>query len=461
MLRMAGMLAAGSLAPSLLAACGANQTATPTSANPAGAGATAPAAGAAKPSGTLVEWGFGTDNTLAKARVDAFAQAYPDIALEVVPEINDQKILTAVASGDVPDLLWLGRDSIVGWAARGALEPMGDLMGRDGFALDQFYESAAREVQYEGQTWAVPQFANVRALWVNLDPLEEAGLQLDAIQNATWEQLSEYSAQLTKKQGNAISRWGFDTKAHDGFFWMYAWGNGGRLVGDDGMTVTFDDPKNIEALQYIVDVTNAQGGRQTQQAFADTWGWDAQHPFILNQVGLTLYENWLLSMIARFAPEHNFAVLPFKGRDGETVSMASGLSWAIPRGAKNKEAAWEFIKFMSLPETWKIGAQAQKQENAANNAPYIPSLTASQAADRVLIEEVYEPMDAKFDDVIKLFPQLLETSRSIPTSPVAKELNDILTHEAINPALLGSKAPADALNTAQEKAQQAINAVGG
>ena len=54
---------------------------------------------------TITEWGFGTDNVLAKARVDAFNKAYPHIKVQIVPQVNDQKILTAVAAGDVPDIL--------------------------------------------------------------------------------------------------------------------------------------------------------------------------------------------------------------------------------------------------------------------------------------------------------------------------------------------------------------------
>jgi hypothetical protein len=34
---------------------------------------------------TITEWGFGTDNVLAKARVDAFNKAYPHIKVQIVP----------------------------------------------------------------------------------------------------------------------------------------------------------------------------------------------------------------------------------------------------------------------------------------------------------------------------------------------------------------------------------------
>jgi multiple sugar transport system substrate-binding protein len=411
---------------------------------------------------TITEWGFGTDNVLAKARVDAFNKAYPHIKVHVVPQVNDQKILTAVAAGDVPDLLWLDRATIASWAARGALESLDDLIAKsDVVKMDQFYASAVAQVTYNGHVWGVPQFMDVRPLWVNLDPLKEVHLTPAQVQHATWSQLRAYGVKLTKKHGNKIVRWGFDLKAQDGFFWMWAWGNGGRLVSPDLKHATFDDPKNVEALEYVVDTVKGEGGIAALKAFADTWGWNAQHPFIRNQVGMTLYENWLLGMIAQFAPSHNFAVYPFRGMNGQPVSLTGGLAWAIPRGAKQRAAAWTFVEFMTRLSTWKIGAEAQKAVNAKQGAPYIPSLTASKAADRMLRTEVYKPTSDKFNRVVELFPFLLEHGRSLPASPVSAQLNDILQTEAVNPALDGSKSPKRALTDAQAKAQQAIDSFKG
>jgi multiple sugar transport system substrate-binding protein len=408
-------------------------------------------------SSSMTEWGFGTDNTLAKARVDAFVKAYPSIKLNIVPQVNDQKILTAVASGDVPDLLWLDRTTIVSWAARGALQSLDDLIAKNKFQLNQFYPSTVAQVRYNGHVWAVPQFMDVRPLWVNLQPLQEVGLTLKDVQNANWHTLQQYGVKMTKRQGSKVSRWGFDTKAQDGFFWMYSWGNGSDLLSADGKHANFDDPKNVEALKYVVDTVNAQGGFAAFKAFSGTWGWNAQHPFIMNQTAMTPYENWLLGMIAQFAPSHSFAVLPFKGQNGKPVSLTGGSAWAIPTGAKNQGAAWTFINFMSQLNTWKIGGTADKQQNAAKGAPFIPYLTASQPVDRALVADLYKPISAKFDQVVKLFPYLLQHGRSLPASPVLAQIIDILNNQVVSPALLGTKSPAAALKDGQSMAQQAID----
>jgi ABC-type glycerol-3-phosphate transport system substrate-binding protein len=72
---------------------------------------------AAKVSGDLVEWGFGTaeTNPLARSRVEAFQKAYPDVKLQVVESFDEQKLLTAAASDTVPDVIWLSRFETATW----------------------------------------------------------------------------------------------------------------------------------------------------------------------------------------------------------------------------------------------------------------------------------------------------------------------------------------------------------
>ncbi len=475
-LRYGGTLAIASAAGPLLAACGGGATTT------TGCQPTSPAAGAVATEGpmptpvattnvsgwkpkftqkaTISRFGFGTDNTTARVRVQAFEQAYPNITLKAAPEIDDQKILTAVASGDVPDLFWLGRNSVLSWAARNALEPLDELIaGDDRFKLENFYDAAVKEVQYEGKTWAVPQFMDARPLFVSLPPLKEAGIKVEDIDTSNWEQLQEYGKKLTKKQGNKVTRWGFDTKAQSGFLWMWSWGNGGSLLSEDGKTATFDTPQNIEALKYNVETMQQQGGIRPYKAFLDTTQFEGpENFFVKNQVVMTLFESWLMGIIAEGDPKHQFKVLPFKGKNGEIVSMSGGNAWAIPRGAKNKEAAWEFISFMSDADIWVKAGQAQKKEVTAEKGVYIPSLTANKVADQRLREEVYtSAANPAIDEAVKLFPQLLEGSKQVAASPVLKEITDILQAEAVDPALQGSKKPEQALKDAQQKAQRALD----
>ena len=83
---------------------------------------------------SIVSWGFGAEETnpMACSRINAFKQAYPSIQLELVPEFDQQKLLTAFASKELPDILWMDRFAISSWAARGVLQPLDDLIAAAG-----------------------------------------------------------------------------------------------------------------------------------------------------------------------------------------------------------------------------------------------------------------------------------------------------------------------------------------
>lgn len=408
---------------------------------------------------TLSRFGFGTDNLTSEVRVGAFQAAYPNFELQATTEFDDQKILTAVASGDVPDLFWLASDSIQSWAARGALEPLDDLIaGDDRFDMGQFYESEVSRDQYDGQTWGVPQFVDCRPLWLDAVPLQEVEIDIATVDSSNWQSLQDNGVALTLKDGDQYTRWGFDPKT-DGFFWMWVWGAGSDLLSEDGRMATFDRQENIDVLQFNLDTYNAQGGFADYQAFLQTTGFDgADNFFVRHQVATTLFESWLLGIVASGDPNQQFAVTPFKGQDGQVYSITGGNSWAIPKGAKNKQAAWEWISYFSSPGIWVETSQTIRDQRETEGTLYTPALTASQTVNQLLMEQVFAPTgNASVDQAIQLFPTLLGANRQAAASPVLKQINDIISNTVVKPALSEEKSPADALKDGQEAAQKALD----
>ena len=459
-LRGVAALGGGALLSSLLAACGGpGATATSGTSRPAAGG---PATPAFNRQASITLWNFGVEETnpLAFARVEAFKKQYPGITLEIVPKADDQKLLTAAAAKQLPDILWLERESTSSWAARGVLQPIDDLIARDKYDTGRFYEAAFSESRYDNKTWGLPQFMPVRALYVNLDMLKEAGADLATLDTGNWEQFTELGRALTRRSGDRVDRWGFANKIQD-FLWLYGLANGGTFISPDGKRAGFNDPKIVDALDWGIKNYEAQGGYKSYQALATTFQNDEQ--FARGQVAMTPYENFMLGIIARVAPGLNFALVPMRKRGGgpnDWISFTGGNIWTIPSGAKDRDAAWEFIKFMSAEETWLLGANATKDVRKKANQPYIPTLTANKMADRQTVERVYESSGAPFDNAVRLLPQLLERSQKIPltVSPVSKQLSDLLSNEGIKPALSGERSAKEALDRANQRAQQEIDA---
>jgi len=416
---------------------------------------------AGQASGKLVSWGYGTENPVAAARVEAFQQAFPDVELELVPTLEDEKLLTAVASDSVPDLLWLDRFTTAGWASRDVVMPLTDYIERDEFDVSRFYESAVEEASWDDQLFGIPGGNDVRVLYVNLDALGEAGLDATSLDTGNWDQLNEAGAKMTTRDGDQVQRWGFDNKLPSGYIYMWGTGNGGQFMNEDGSETTFDDEKNVDALAWGVKSFEDQGGYQSYDSFASTFQGDEQ--FARGLVSMTLYENWMLGIVARVAPDLNFAVLPLKPRGASDgfASYTGGRGWYIPQGAKNPDAAWEFIKFMHTDETWIVAANALKEQRAAEGQPYIPTMTGSKTADQAQLDQVYEPFSPAFDEAVQLFPQVLAES---PTREIARSAAGLLLHEAlmdegVTPALRKDKEPDAAMADADTAGQDEIDSL--
>ncbi|HVL22749.1 MAG TPA: extracellular solute-binding protein [Thermomicrobiales bacterium] len=415
-------------------------------------------------SGKMTEWGFGIQETnpLARARVLAFQEAFPNVELEIVESFDEQKLLTAAASDTLPDVLWLGRFETATWAARGVLQPLTDFIARDSYDTSVFYPFAIEEATWQDEIYGIPGGADVRALYVNVDHLTEAGGDVESLDTSDWDALSELGAKMVKKNGDQVQRWGFDHRVQANNFWLWGRGNGGHFTNDDASEATFNDGKNVEAMQWAFDAYEAQGGSKLYDALATTFQGDQQ--FAQGTVSMSLYEQWMLSAaIATVAPDLNFRLLPVRergsGPEGKISTYSGGNAWYIPKGAKNPDAAWEFIKFLHTDDTWRIGAEAVKKLRQENNNPYFPSLTGKPAVDKMQIDELYEPVGPAFDDAVKLLPQLLEASQSleIGKSPVAGQLSDIMLADGVKPSLSGSASPQDALDSANQNAQDAID----
>jgi multiple sugar transport system substrate-binding protein len=470
----------------LVAACGSGNE-TPGASAPAattGGGASAPVGspGAASPgaradiSGALEidarygcepapcepeEGAEGVADEIAYVRYNVFAEQYPNVELTFTEaDFDPQTFLTAVAAGNAPDVVRISRDILGTFIAEGALEPLDACITDHGIDMSQYYESAVGQGTSGGSVYAIPESYDDRIILINNSVLEEVNLTPEDIDTSDWEALSGINEQLMAKDGNAISRIGFDPKLPE-FLPLWAWANGATLVSDDGLTSNLDDPKVAEALDFAVSLITAHG---TAPEFFDFRGtgpgsafFGPENQFTEDSVGAFPMEQWYLNVLANDTPDESISFQPFKNREGQNISLSGGSALAIPSSAKNKEAACEFIKTVTLPDTWFAANEVRAEKRAADGEAFTGVLTANRAAnDRIFGELVTEESAGEFFEGVQLVREVADSAYALPPIPGAAEF-DRIWRAAVERVMNQGVPAADALAEADQEAQDAID----
>jgi multiple sugar transport system substrate-binding protein len=429
----------------LAAGCGGSSSSKGTTSTSAAGGPT----GAGQ---TLVIMGFGTGDEIATTRTQLARKAIAPAKLRNPNgAFNDQQFLTAVASGTVPDLIYLDRQKIGSYAAKGALQPVGVC----GIDMSRYRKPAVSEVTFDGKPYGVPEFYDNRTLIVNDTVTKKAGVA--DLSTTDWTKLKADAKKLTVRSGGKLTRIGFDPKLPE-FFPLWAKANGADLVSADGRTAHLDDPKAIEALKYAVSLIDEQGGWGKFKSFRDTWDFfGGKNEFARNQVGAFPMEDWYYNVLAENSPQVKITAKPFTDRDGNPIDWVTGSAWAIPKAAKHVKLACEWAKTMTAKSSWIAAAKVRLAQTKAKHLPFTGLYTANTAADEEIMNELWKPSGTVFDHAVKTVMKVQDDGFALPASPGGAAITQAWT-DAVNKVLAGQATPAAALKQAQREAQSAIDA---
>ncbi|MEU7172609.1 extracellular solute-binding protein [Micromonospora tulbaghiae] len=414
--------------------------------------------GGAEGSGALSTMGFSLSDEIATTRVDAFKRDHGDVRLTITEgAFDEQQFLSAVASGNPPDLVYMDRKLIGTYAERGSIQPLTDCVEKQRIDMAEYRQSAREQVTLDGTVYGIPEFSQVRVLYLNEALLKRAGLGADDVNLADWAGLPALNARLAAVSGGRLSRIGIDPKIPE-FLPMWAKANGADMISADGTRANLTDPKVVEALTTGVGLIQAQGGWGKFKSFRDTFDFfGAQNPLAKNQIAAWPMEEWFLNQAAKNSPDAELVVKPFVDRQGKPLSLSSGQAWVITKGAKNPEAACAFVKQMTATDTWLAAARARAEARKAANLPFTGLWTGNTTADKKIFDEVYKPTGNKrFDDAVQTIRQAQDAAFAMPASPAGAEFDKAWT-DAVNRVLSGQEQPAQALDRAQREATAALD----
>lgn len=412
-------------------------------------------------SGDIFAFGFGyeTGDIIAQTRIDRFREQHPDVTVDFSESGFDaQTFLSALASGDPPDVVNVPRNEIGTYIARGVLAPLDECIAQQGIDMGVFYDAGVNQVTVDGTVYALPEFFNSRVWILNNSAFEESGLDPEAIDLSDWDAIAEANEQLTVMEGGELTRIGLDPKLPE-FLPLWSWANGTPMISEDGLNANLGEPGVAEALSFAASMHEPAGGRVTFLDFRDTWDFfGAGNQFATDQLAGMPMEQWYINVLSEVSPEDQVTVRPFQTRDGEPITWADGNSWAITASSENPEAACAFISTMTNAETWIAAAEARAEERAADGIPNTGVYSGNREADEVIFNEIVDLSEfPNLQAAVQTILDVQEHAFALPPSPAAAEFQNAWTAAAT--AVVNGEGEAEPeLQDAQETAQAAIDA---
>ena len=407
-------------------------------------------------SGELSVMGFSGVDEVATSRVEYAETELGDVEVELIEgDLDIQQFLSAVASGEPPELLYADRDQIGSLAARGAIIPLERCIDGEGIEMDQFRESAVEQVTLDGEVYGIPEFNQVQVTMANADLLSAAGVTIEDVNGSDRAAMTEANKALTKADGGSLSVIGVDSKLPE-FLPLWVAASGGSLLSDDGKTASLDSQEAIDSLTWAVGIYDDQGGFSQVKAFRDSADFFGEgNQFATNVLGAMPMEQWYINVLNEVSPDAPMAFDTVRTTSGEPIAFAGGSAWAIPSGTENAAAACRWAKAMTSVEAWRAAAEARLAVREEEGKPFTGILTGNSVADeeiRGMVTSGGEPWDAG----IEAMYEANDHTVSLPANPADAEFEQAM-QDAVNSVLNGEATPEEALAEAQETAQKALD----
>ncbi len=304
---------------------------------------------------TFANWAAaeGTTRPGIEKMIASFEAAHPNIGIKVeavsFSDIAHQLVLR-VKSGNPPDVAEMfGNDTFL-VASTGALEPLGSYLGPDKLGLNP---ALLDELRYRGEVIALPWTAGPSGFWYNKKIMKQAGLDPGHPPRTIDELMTALKA--VKASQPKVIPLGLDTTNRpfsltSNWPWLLTFG-ANPMSGPDGAESL--QMKNY--LQWMRDLAQ-KGYIEPGRKIGEFRPLAAQ-----NEVAFTWDELILKGVIqsaahmsdGEFFDTWGYTTQPI-GASGKSYAYDGGDQLVMFANSAQKEAAWEFMKFLSAsPEAIK------------------------------------------------------------------------------------------------------------
>ncbi len=294
-------------------------------------------------------WAMGFEGEMVRQLIPDFERLHPDIRVEVqqLPvTAAHEKLLTAFAGDGLPDVCGLGNTWLAEFVELRAVAPLEPYLARTpSMAPDDYFSGSWDTGVIGGKVYAVPWYVETRLPFYRRDMLAEAGVKQPP---RTWAEWREAMAAVKRHVGPERYAILLPLNEYEPLLNL-AIQQPDPLLRDDGRYGNFRSEGFRRTLAFYQDI------------FVKKWA----PPFSNNQISnvwsefgrgfFAFYVNgpWNIAEFRKRLPpsmEGKWGTMPLPGPDGPGASVAGGASFVVFEQAKNKDAAWKLVAYLSDPK---------------------------------------------------------------------------------------------------------------
>jgi len=296
-------------------------------------------------SGEITIWSWNVAASSLKATVAGFNKLHPDIKV-TVQDLGNQptydKSIAGCAAGGVglPDIVTIENGEAENYWSQFP-DCFVDLHTLGYSAEDQkkFPDFKRTELEVGDKAYAMPWDSGPVAAFYRRDFYEKAGVDPASIK--TWDDFIAAGKKI-QAANPGVSMTNADFNGDSEFFRMISNEQGCAYFSEDGQSITVNQPKCVDAMTKVKEmkdagiVSSADWGTKITNNTAGT---------VATQIYGGWYEGTIRTESAGENGKWGVYLMPSLTADGPRAANLGGSSLAITSASKNKEAAYEYLKY--------------------------------------------------------------------------------------------------------------------
>jgi len=233
------------------------------------------------------------------------------------------------------------------------LERIDERLAEDGISMDRYPAAFAKSAQFEGETLGFPLRAHAQLMFYRKDLIPEPP--------ASWADVVSISKELRENHPDIeplALYFNNDGNRQNLFVWLnFLWAAGADVFDGEGRPAWASEDGLKATEDYIALHTEHNATNPASLSFVEQ---DARQSFMQGKSAMIPVWWWAYSSMINpetsVLAEDQVAFTGMPAYEGETVTYAISMPFSISTYSDNKDAAWEFLKWLSNPEMDKANA---------------------------------------------------------------------------------------------------------